>query len=155
MAHRKGIAAVVFRRKRKPEFLLLHRILNWSGYEFPKGGRKAGESEADCLAREMQEELGTKKYRVAAKTDYRIEYGWLKKYKKDGKQYRGVSYRLFVVEFLGDKIKYDPVEHDDFVWANAKKAHEMLTYNDQKEALIYALEILKRRVSLRTPRRTR
>lgn len=143
MKYRKGIAAVVFRRnKGEKEFLLFHRIKNWRGWEFPKGGRKRGESETACLKREMFEELGTKRFKVVRKTNRRLKYKWPKNYPKDGDIFNGVDNLLYIVKFSGDKIKYDQGEHDGFLWLNAKKALKKLTYKDQRDALKYVIKLL-------------
>jgi 8-oxo-dGTP diphosphatase len=140
MVYRKGIAAIVFRRKgKKKEFLLFHRIQNWAGWEFPKGGRQGKETEMDCLKREIKEEMGSMDYKVVAKTNYVIKYPWPRKYQKDGKWYDGVVDRLYIVEFFGKKIRYSKDEHSSYLWVGAKKALKMLTYEDQKKALEYAL----------------
>lgn len=56
---RDGIHCIVYRTvHNKKEFLILHRIKNWIGWEFPKGGIKLGESHKDALVRELKEECG-------------------------------------------------------------------------------------------------
>ncbi|MEI7962151.1 MAG: NUDIX hydrolase, partial [archaeon] len=49
------------------KFLLLHRVLHWKGWEFPKGGVITGESSADALKRELLEETGIPKYQLIGK----------------------------------------------------------------------------------------
>lgn len=155
MKYRKGIAAVVFRRKGqkkgtkgksgradKLEFLILHRIQNWRGWEFPKGGCRRGESESACLRREMFEETGTKKFGAARKADYRIKYRWPQSYEKDHCFFNGVDNRLYVVEFLGKKIKLDEKEHDCYLWLNPEKTLKKLTYKNQRDAFKFALKLL-------------
>ena len=39
------------------KFLLLHRVLHWSGWEFAKGGIKAGEKIEEAIRRELFEEI--------------------------------------------------------------------------------------------------
>ena len=56
---RKGVSAVVFRARGKvPEFLILHRIKRWKGWELLKGGRRSRENPLDTLKRELMEEIG-------------------------------------------------------------------------------------------------
>ena len=42
--YRKYIFAVVFLRRKNPQFLILHRTKNWIGWELVKGGLKEGEN---------------------------------------------------------------------------------------------------------------
>lgn len=141
MKYRKGVSAVVFRREKKPLFLLLHRKLNWSGWEIPKGGLKGKESEEKCLKRELKEETGIKKY-LMFRTNYKYKYPWTKEYIKDNKKFHGAHFRLFVVLDLDktDRIKVDRREHSGYKWVDAKKALKLLTYKDQKDALRFVLK---------------
>jgi 8-oxo-dGTP pyrophosphatase MutT (NUDIX family) len=74
MKFRKYIFAIVFMKNENPKFLIFHRIKNWKGWEFLKGGLKENESEAECLKREIAEETGAKKYKIFARTGYLIKY---------------------------------------------------------------------------------
>jgi len=141
MKYRKGIAAIVFRRKKdRPLFLVLRRKQNWTGWEFSKGGLKGRESEESCLKRELREETGIKRHRHV-ETGYIYSYRWKKAYVKDNMVYRGASFRLFVVEDLDrtDRIKIDTKEHSGYSWATGGKALKMLTYPNQRKALRFVL----------------
>jgi len=48
MALRKGVLAIIMR---EGKFLILRRVRNWKGWEFPKGGIDKGEEEEDALLR--------------------------------------------------------------------------------------------------------
>ena len=138
--YRKGISAVVFRR-RKPLFLVLHRKLNWKGYEIMKGGLKGKETEEHALKRELEEETGIRKYRHV-RTEYEYGYPWTKAYIKDNNAYRGAHFQLFIVEDLdrSDRIRTDKREHSGYSWVTGKKALKMLTYGDQKRAMRFVLK---------------
>ena len=138
---RPGIAAVVYRTTQKGEnkFLLLHRVQNWKGYEFVKGGTIGGESEWQTVDREMKEEAGLKILEVK-KVPYKIEYKWPVEIVKDRKEFNGASLDLFLVHVKGEKVKLDHNEHDNYKWVAAEKALKYLTYKDQKKALKYVLE---------------
>ena len=73
--YRKYVFIVPFLRRKTPKFLILHRVKNWKGWEFPKGGLKEGEDELDCLKREIKEEFQNKikieKFRFL--TEYKVE----------------------------------------------------------------------------------
>jgi hypothetical protein len=51
---RDGIQAIVYRNVGdKREFLIMRRIKNWIGWEFPKGGIKRNETHKQALMREL------------------------------------------------------------------------------------------------------
>ncbi len=142
MVYRKGVSAVVFRRKgKKTVFLVLHRKLNWTGHEILKGGLDGKETEDRCLKRELREETGIRRYRCV-RTEYEYKYPWTKAYIKDKNTYHGAHFRLFIVEDLdkGDRIRIDAREHSGYGWVTGNKALKMLTYNDQKKALKFVLK---------------
>lgn len=138
---RPGVAAVVFRRTQKGEnkFLLLHRIQNWRGYEFVKGGIQGDESDWAAIEREVKEEAGLRILEIK-KTPYRIEYKWPAEFVKDRKPYNGTSQSLFIAEVKGERVKLDHNEHDNYKWVTAEKALKYLTWKNQKKALKYVLE---------------
>lgn len=136
---RKYVFAVVYLKDRKPKFLVFHRIKNWRGWEFLKGGLMKNESEADCLKREVREETGAKRYRVLAKTKHLIKYKWPKNFLKDRHKFQGATGRLFIVELFDKKVRIDRTEHDRFKWVSAKDAFKCLTYKNQRNALKYVL----------------
>jgi len=141
MVYRKGISAVVFKRKGKNvRFLLLHRFQNWTGWEFLKGGLKNRENEESCLKRELREETGVRKY-LSAEIDYRYGYRWNKEYVKDNNTYHGASFTLFVVEDKDktDRVRIDKCEHSGYRWVDGRKAVKMLTYANQRKALRFVL----------------
>jgi len=138
--YRKGVSAIVFKRKKQPVFLVLRRKLNWRGYEIMKGGLKGNEGEENCLKRELKEETGIRHY-CFVKTGYEYKYRWTRDYIKGNNKFNGAHFRLFVVMNLdkGDRIKVDKREHSGYRWVTAKKALKMLTYNDQRKALRFVL----------------
>lgn len=140
MRFRLGIVAIVFRKTRKEiRFLLLHRIQNWKGYEFVKGGLLEDEAEWETVNREVKEETGFKPIEMI-KTAYNFEYKWPRDYVKDGNTYNGMKASLFLVEVKGDKVSLDKSEHDNYKWVTKEKALKYLTYKNHKDALKYVLE---------------
>lgn len=99
---RKSIFAVIFIKNGKPKFLIFHRIKNWKGWEFLKGGLRENETELQCLKREISEETGAKIYKIFA-TKYRIKFRWSKAYIKDQQKFQGVDGRLFIVQLFSKK----------------------------------------------------
>jgi len=139
---RKTIFAVIFIKDGKPKFLIFHRIKNWRGWEFLKGGLKGNETELQCLKREMAEETGAKKYRISV-TKYKIKFKWSKTYVKDQQNFQGVDGRFFIVQLFSKKVKIDKSEHDKFKWVDEKSALKYLTYLNLKNALKYVLKNYK------------
>ena len=80
MSVRNVVVGVIYRKNTNKqlafyEFLILHRILLWEGWEFPKGGvEKKDRAEEVTLRREIEEETGLKNIRIITKLPYRIKY---------------------------------------------------------------------------------
>ena len=133
---RKAVVGIVFNGER---FLVLHRTLGWSGWEFPKGGVNAGETEKEAVLREVKEETGldakiTKKLPLIIRYDYPDDYR--KKYGADK-----TEQSVFLLRANG-KIKLSE-EHDDYKWLSYEEARNILKYDDQKKALDAALGAIK------------
>ena len=141
--YRKYIFIVAFLRRKKPQFLILHRIKNWKGWELPKGGLKEGESESKCLKREIKEETGTKRYKIITKTKHFIKYRFSKGFLKDNHIFYGAKGYVYLVELFSKKIKIDRGEHDRFLWVNKEEALELLTHKNHKIALKFVLKNYK------------
>ena len=125
-----GIIAVPFVKVgKKFEFLILHRCLNWIGWEFPKGGIEKNESPQEAALRELEEETGIKKINSIIKLPYSLEW------RAEGVLYK---YIPFAVEVSSKNVKLQehPVrEHNSFAWLNFEKALEMLTHENSKKLL--------------------
>ena len=70
-----GIAAIIFAEKNGERyFLLLHRVLNWTGWEFVKGRLDEGEErqEEKALLREIEEETGLKQLKIVKKLEEKL-----------------------------------------------------------------------------------
>ena len=135
--YRKYIFAVVFLRRKNPQFLILHRVKNWCGWELLKGGVKNNESEMSCLKREIKEETGTKKFEIRLKTRHFIKYKFPKGFVKDNHVFYGAKGYVFLVEVFSKKVKVDKNEHDRYLWVSKDEALEILTHKNHKNALKY------------------
>ena len=133
---RKGIQAIVYRRTSSTvEYLILHRILNWVGWEFPKGGLKPGENEVDVLKRELWEECGIIEQDILEinKLEYELIINYPKEmWEKAG--YIGAKYRSFAVEVKSGiactlENNADENEHDEFRWLTSSEIIKIVSPN--------------------------
>lgn len=139
--YRVGVFIVVYRKNGKTiNYLLLKRKLHWKGWEFPKGGKKAGESDFDTIKRELKEETGLKFISIQ-------RYGKKGRYKYDKKalkdrNFYGQTYVLYSARVKSEKVKIDRREHTTYKWVGFHKAISMLTWMNQKESLYLVNEKL-------------
>lgn len=139
MQTKQGVEAVLFKKIGESKYyLLLHRILNWKGWEFPKGGVDEGEQPEQAVVREIGEEAGLKVVKIVGRLSQKKEW------KAKDTHY---VYDVFFVEADSDEHvrlgRHEVIEHDDFKWLTASQALETLTYDNSKKAFKQALEELK------------
>ena len=135
------VGLVVFDGER---FLLLHRKLNWFGWEFPKGAIEDSEDVYKAIERELFEETGLKKYKVTGRIDgfeYFDEKRNLNSFIKNYLIHVSSNSKVKINnphELDGEIVE----EHDDFKWFHPKEAVETLTHQNQKDTLKKAIEFL-------------
>jgi 8-oxo-dGTP pyrophosphatase MutT (NUDIX family) len=126
------------------KFLLLHRVLNWSGWEFAKGGIEANEAVETAIGRELFEETGIPKFEMVSKVD---EYYFLNKITNANVHIQNYLVRVS----SNNKITFDNqsvvdgkivLEHDDYKWCFPSEAVKMLTHDNSKRSLKKAVKIL-------------
>ncbi|AJF59833.1 MAG: hypothetical protein QT03_C0001G0332 [archaeon GW2011_AR10] len=134
---KRGVTGIVFSKSGQNNFfLLLHRCLNWSGWEFVKGGIEGSEAPEQAVMREIEEETSLKRVEIVHCLNGTMEWA------VGSTKY---IYKVFVVRAdMGDKVKLneDIREHDGFRWVEEKKAEAMLTHEDNKKHFRKALEWL-------------
>jgi 8-oxo-dGTP pyrophosphatase MutT (NUDIX family) len=135
------VGLVVFDGER---FLLLHRKLNWSGWEFPKGAIEEKESDQEAIIRELLEETGIKKFKVVDQIDEFDYYDEKRKVDSLIKNFLlHVSSNSKVIinneHVLDGKVVE---EHNDFKWFHPKEAVKTLTHENQKETVRKAINLL-------------
>ncbi len=134
--YRPGVYIVTYKINKKIKYLLLHRILHWTGWEFPKGGIKKSEIDKNnVVKRELKEETGLK----VAKIDTfnkkgRFNYG---RELPDRPGVVGQKWKLYSAEVKGrvNLSQNKDKEHDNYKWLNFKKAYNLLTWPSQKKCL--------------------
>jgi 8-oxo-dGTP pyrophosphatase MutT (NUDIX family) len=135
------IGLVVFDGER---FLLLHRKLHWTGWEFPKGAIEDNEKEEQTIERELFEETGLKKYKVVGQIDEFDYFDEKRKIDSHIKNYllqvsSNSKVSLNNAHVLDGKVV---LEHDDFKWFFPGEAVKKVTHSNQKETMRKAIEFL-------------
>lgn len=131
----KSAGAVVFRRGRQREFLLLH--YGKSHWGFPKGHIEESETEEQALLRELKEETGIEDARILPGFRKEVAYFFRK-----GKSTvsKSVSFRLLETKTLEVRLSQ---EHSGFKWLPFEQAIERLSFKNTKELLKKASAFLK------------
>lgn len=138
---RRIVGLVVFDGEK---FLLMHRVLNWKGWEFPKGHIKDGESTNTAIGRELFEETSIKKFEVVSSID-ELEYY------DDSRKINSHINNFLVRVSSNNKISFENqsikdgkrvIEHDDFRWCFPGEAVKKLTHKNMKETMKKAIAML-------------
>lgn len=141
LAERKGVCAIVFRKRSgKSEFLLLHRVLHWQGWEFVKGGLKKGEKPLNTLKRELKEEINLMHFEKIKKISAMLSF-W------DSIRKKHSELQAFAVQIPPNakvQLKQNhPREHSSFKWVSRQKALKSLTYESARKVFKTAYKTLK------------
>ena len=145
---RKGASAVIFRmEKGEPEFLILHRIKRWTGWELLKGGRIEREHPLETLTRELKEETNTNPDQIKSIVEmpfllkFKTSPDYIKKYK-----YTRMEFKSYIVEHVGKvSIKHNDIrEHDAYKWTDYKNALKLLTFETSRNQLKLAHYFIKK-----------
>lgn len=124
LGYRKKASGIVTDRKGK--YLIVQLVGYSEGHwNWPGGGVEEGEEVEDAILRELQEELGTDKFRIVGRSSIINKYDWpdhviAKRFKAEGRTWKGQEVTHIRLEYLGDEtdIKPDPGEIKQFKWVN-------------------------------------
>jgi len=137
MKEKHGVTAIIYdEREDKRYFLILHRVLNWTGWEFLKGGIDEDELPEQALLREIEEESSLSQVKIISNMPQK--FTWIAKDTK-------YVYTPFVLKGNMDEpvnLEQEIIEHDAFKWAEESEVESFLTHNDNKRIFKEALDIL-------------
>ena len=125
-------------------FLLLHRVMNWSGWEFPKGEIESDEASEEAIARELYEEAGIKKFKIITKLDEFDYYDNSRKVNSHVTNYllHVSSNSKVTLNNKSPKSGEIEYEHDGFKWFFPKDALKTVTHKNQRESIALAIKHL-------------
>lgn len=137
MLREKSCGAVVFLKRSRVQYLLLHyQAGHW---DFVKGNVEPNESEQETVTRELQEETGITDAKFIEDFKERIEYF----YRRQGSTLRK-EVIFFLMETETEKVKIS-YEHVGYTWLDYKQAMEKLTFKNAKDVLQKAQKLMKTR----------
>lgn len=137
MPREKSCGAVVFRKNRELEYLLL--LYKRGRWGFVKGQVEPHETEKDTVMRELKEETSITKAQLIA--GFRKEINYF--YKRGGKPiYKEVAY--FLIKDQNSKVEIS-YEHVGYEWLSYHEAMKRLAFQNAKNVLRKAHEFLKKR----------
>ena len=110
----RDIVSAIIINKDKKVLMCEHAWIN-DAWQFPQGGVEEGETEEEALMRELYEEIGTDKFEILDKSEYKIKYH-LPYYLKDKYGIDGQEQRFFLLYFYGEdkEIKFNNQEKPEF-----------------------------------------
>jgi len=124
------------------QFLIIQKLsYQENEWSFAGGGIEENETPKQALLRELEEELGSKKFEVIAESKTPYSYEWpdeaiLRQYQKTGKLYRGAQIKYFLVKFFGDKeeLKLQDDELKLIKWVTPQQLPNHLIFPGQWQA---------------------
>ena len=125
----KKVLAIVYKEEEKQKrFLILHRKLNWVGWECLKETMEENESEEETVRRGMQEEINVKQFEIVKRKKIYIQL-----------PYESTIERAFLIKIDADQ-KIDisqnkSKEHDDYKWVSQEEAEKLLTHKNITDVL--------------------
>lgn len=127
---RDNVAAVIINKDKK--VLMCEHIWIDDAWQLPQGGKEDNESEEEAVLRELEEELGTNKFKILKKMEEELIYKF-PFYLKDKYQFDGQRQRYFLVYFFGDdsEIRFDNQEKPEF------RSFEWVDYDVPPKRVIY------------------
>jgi 8-oxo-dGTP pyrophosphatase MutT (NUDIX family) len=134
-AREKSCGAVVFRKNREIEYLLLH--YEAGHWDYVKGQVEPNETERDTVLRELKEETGIEEAHFIEGFREEISYFYRR---EDKTILKKVVFFLVETKESGVRLSY---EHIGYEWLTFQKAMERLTFSNARKVLTKAHDLLK------------
>ena len=130
---RKNVAAIIINDNKKI-LICEHKWID-GVWQIPQGGQDTNESEEEAILRELNEELGNKKFKIIKKMDEKIKYVIPPKIREKFKKNNlyGQIQTFFLIHFYGDDkdIRFDnqkKPEFKNFMWVDLDVPIEKVIY---------------------------
>lgn len=134
MEEKKGVSLVVYDDNGSLYFLILQRVKDWQGWEFPKTAIEEGQDPEQVALHCLQEQTGLSQYKVIGKLDSKREF------EKDGVKY---SYDVFIVSSsMNIPVKISNDKYSTYFWGQADRIKEKLSWDSEIETFDHAVEAI-------------
>jgi putative (di)nucleoside polyphosphate hydrolase len=137
--YRQGVNAFVIDSNKR--FLLVQRI-NYKNneWDFPGGGVEDGDTPKTAILRELEEEFGSKDFKILHKSPITHKFDWSEEtqdmyFEKRGKKYKGQEKFQFIIKFTGEKerLSLQKEEIKKIKWVSYKDLKDHLVFDGQWE----------------------
>ncbi len=127
---RENVAAIIINKDKK--ILMCEHAWIDGAWQFPQGGVDDGENDEEAILRELNEELGNKKFKILSKMDEKIKYIF-PYYLREKYGSEGQEQTFFMLYFYGDDkdLRFDNQPKPEF------KAFEWVDYDIPPQRVIY------------------
>lgn len=146
LAYRESTTAMVTNNEGK---IILVQKASYKDNEWdtPGGGVEENETPEQAILRELEEELGTNKFEIIAKSKIVDHYEWPdevieRKLKEKGHTWRGQQRTQFLIKFLGTEtdINFPKDELKNVTWINPTELSKYFIFPNQFEKAQKLLE---------------
>ena len=134
----KGVQVITYDNNGELFFLILRRVENWHGWEFPKMLLQESESEEAAVQRLMDDQVGISKSKIVKKLNSTQAF-------QDG-QDTHVFQLYLVTASMNIPVKNyaHAKKHDNYLWAMLDSVQSKLTWEPEKIAMKEAVQEIKR-----------
>jgi len=132
--YRKSIAAIIVNKDKK--VLMCEHVWIDDAWQFPQGGIEDGETSEETVLRELDEELGSKKFIILDKMPEPLKYQF-PYYLKSKYHFEGQIQTFFLLFYYGEDkdIRFNNQERPEF------KSFKWVDYNEPPLRVIYFKKI--------------